>query len=364
MSRIARLLSLTTTISAAALAATPAFAHHPGTGGGAATSGPINIISATTLERGQGAAAVLFEMIKLAPLGNDTLETLAGQHVHAHSLDRILAPSVVLAYGIMSDLTVSVRLPFVKRQDIRAGHHSHVHGVGAVNEVEERGDTSGIGDLTVLNQYRFLNNRSTGTEATLLFGFKAPTGKTNEVDAHGELFEAEFQPGSGSWDGLFGLAFSHSFGIVGLHASGLYSLVSEGIQDTDLGDRFHYGIGISYRLAGMPSDGPMKLGGHRHGSHTHAAGTAPHAHDEPRSSSGLAVDLVLELNGEWSAKQESAGEKDPNSGGHTLYLSPGVRLSGNNMSAFVSVGVPVVNDLNGFQAEPDWRLFSGLAFAF
>lgn len=364
MPRMHRLLSLMASASLIPLAVAPAFAHHPGTGGGIGTSGPINIITSTTLERGQGAAAVLFEMIKLAPLSNHTLETLAGHHVHAHSLDRILAPSVVLAYGIMNDLTVNVRLPFVKRQDIRAGHHSHDDEHGAEAEVEARGDTSGIGDLTVLNQYRFMNNRATGTEATLLFGFKAPTGKTNEVDAHGELFEAEFQPGSGSWDGLFGLAFSHSFGAIGLHASGLYSLVSEGIQDTDLGDRFHYGVGISYRLGGIPAEGPMKLGGHRHGTHTHAAGTAPHAHDEPRSSSGLAVDLVLELNGEWSARQESAGVKDPNSGGHTLYLSPGVRLSGNNMSAFVSVGVPVVNDLNGYQAEPDWRLFSGLAFAF
>jgi hypothetical protein len=73
---------------------------------------------------------------------------------------------------------------------------------------------------------------------------------------------------------------------------------------------------------------------------------------------------VLELNGEWHDKQEIAGVKDPNSGGNVVYLSPGVRLSQDKWSGFVSIGVPVINDMNGVQAEPDWRLFSGVAVAF
>ena len=66
----------------------------------------------------------------------------------------------------------------------------------------------GFGDVTVLGQYRFLNNQVSGTQAAVLFGAKAPTGATNPVDPFGEFFEAEFQPGSGSWDALFGAAFS------------------------------------------------------------------------------------------------------------------------------------------------------------
>ena len=38
------------------------------------------------------------------------------------------------------------------------------------------------------------------------------------------------------------------------------------------------------------------------------------------------LDLVLELNGEWHDKQRIAGIPDPNSGGTTVYLSPGVRV--------------------------------------
>jgi len=57
-------------------------------------------------------------------------------------------------------------------------------------------------------------------------------------------------------------------------------------------------------------------------------------------------------------------EKDPNSGGNVVYLSPGVRVSYGGLSGFASVGVPVVNNLNGLQAKPGYRVVSGLAWAF
>lgn len=352
--------TLAATLTSIGLLAYPAMAHHPSAGGSTGSSGPINVISASTLAQGQGAAAIMFELIKLDPLSDHTLEHLAGDHIHAHSLDRILSPSLVLAYGVTGDLMVSARLPFVRRDDIREGHHHHVHGIGGINEVEARGDSSGIGDVTVLAQYRFLKSL-VGPEAAFLLGVKAPTGETGERDADGAVFEAEFQPGSGSWDGLFGIALSQGFGAVSFHASALYTLVTEGTQDTDLGDRLHYGIALSYRLGGMSAPGgPMYAGAHHH-----KGKAAPHHHHhEAPPTPSLAVDLILELNGEWAAKQEAAGVKDANSGGHTLYLSPGIRMTYDKVSAFASVGVPVLNDLNGFQAEPDWRLFTGIAVAF
>jgi hypothetical protein len=38
---------------------------------------------------------------------------------------------------------------------------------------------------------------------------------------------------------------------------------------------------------------------------------------------GPALDLVLELNGEWHDHQRIAGVNDPNSGGNVVFLSPG-----------------------------------------
>jgi hypothetical protein len=127
--------------------------------------------------------------------------------------------------------------------------------------VEDLGNSSGIGDLTLLGQYRFFNNKAAGLEAALLLGVKAPTGKTDNLADTGERLETEFQPGTGSWDGLFGLAVTKRFGAWALDSNVLYVLAGKGAQQTDLGDRFQYNAAISYRLAGgFGSGGAMHLG--------------------------------------------------------------------------------------------------------
>ncbi|MGE0855396.1 MAG: hypothetical protein AB7L18_04830, partial [Hyphomicrobiaceae bacterium] len=59
-----------TLVALACLTTSPAFAHHPTSAGGTGASGPINVISAATLDQGQTAAAVSFELIKLGPLSD------------------------------------------------------------------------------------------------------------------------------------------------------------------------------------------------------------------------------------------------------------------------------------------------------
>jgi hypothetical protein len=345
---------------AALLLAPPAFAHHPSGAGSSGGAGPIATITATTLEEGHSAAAVFFEMVKINPLSDAQLKTFAGQGVH--SMDAILAPTLVYAYGITNDLTIIGRLPVVTRLDIREGN--------AGNAVDERGDSSGIGDLTLLGQYRFYNNKATRTEAALLLGLKAPTGRTNEYDKLGERFETEFQPGSGSWDGLFGAAFTQRVGAWSFDGNVLYQLATKGAQETDLGDRFLYNVAVSYRLMGSaapPMDRPMHAGALPEPMYHGGPKAAGHRHvdrEPPPPPPGPKLDLVLELNGEWHGHQTIAGVRDENSGGNVVYLSPGLRLSWDKWSGFVSVGVPVVNHVNGVQAEPNWRLLSGVAVNF
>ncbi len=376
MNNSLRILAAATACAVAA----PAFAHHPGGPGNASGSGPINTISATTLRAGQGAAGVMFEIIRLRELSNETLgeaahaaappavhhgaeeglhEEQAGDgHAEAdghspHSLKSIESINIALAYGLTDDLTVSARLPFVRRTDIREGLHFHEHPVLGehVNVIETLGDASGVGDVTLFGQYRFLKGAGSGLEMAALFGVKLPTGKTSENANEGERFEAEFQPGSGSWDGQFGLAATMRSGPWSFDTSALYHLVTEGTQNTDLGDRLLYGVALSYRVMGGPAAE----------EHVHADG-AVHLHKS--ASNALNVDLVLELNGEWHDKQVAGTEIDDNSGGHTLYVSPGVRLSAGDWSGYASVGIPVVEDMNGLQPDPDWKLVTGVAFSF
>ena len=56
------------------------------------------------------------------------LEALAGQHIHAHNTDYNLNASVGMAYGVTHHLTLSAELPYVRREGLREGEHSHEAG--------------------------------------------------------------------------------------------------------------------------------------------------------------------------------------------------------------------------------------------
>jgi len=174
-------------IASTAIGAGAASAHHPGIGG----AGGIFTIGAGTLDQGQFAFSAFVDYLRLKQLSDPTLLANVGKDVHG--LQTVESRALAFAYGITNDLTVSVRLPWVRRTGILEGVQEDPADPAMVRD---RGNTSGFGDVTVLGQYRFLNNQVSGTQAAVLFGVKAPTGATNLVDPFGEIFEAEFQPGS------------------------------------------------------------------------------------------------------------------------------------------------------------------------
>ena len=339
---------------------TPAIAHHPGGVSNASAAGPIWTITATTLEQGHAAAAFWYEYVRLGGLGDAQLIAAAAQHIHAHSIKTIQSPVASFAYGVTDDFMISLRAPGVRRTDIREGHHSH--GPEG-NTVDVRGDSSGFGDVTLLGQWRFLNNIISQTEAAVLFGVKAPTGRTNVLDDQGLLFETEFQPGTGSWDALFGGAFTQRFGKWSFDSNLLFIATSTGSQQTNMGNRFLYNAALSYRLFGANvSDGHNALA---HAGHSHSHSVPARKAPVPITSQpGWSLDAILELNGEWHDYQKVAGVTDPNSGGNTVYLAPGLRATYDRYSGFALVGVPIANHMNGLQSKPEYRVLFGMAVAF
>ncbi len=335
------------------LSATTAFAHHPGGVGNTGDAGPITTISATTLQQGQAVAGVVVDYSSLKTLSDARLTAAASAgEVGVHGLRTIQAMSLSAAYGVTSDLTLGLRLPVVRRTGIRAAEDD---GTGTFDALDH-GNATGLGDLTILGQYRFVHDRSSRFEAALLAGLTAPTGATGRRSRQGELLDAEFQPGSGSWNELVGLALTKRSGPWSFDTNVLYVRAGDGTQNTNIGDQVLANAAISYRLTGFATNvaAPMYHG------------AMPHDHVGPPADSktGPKLDLVLELNGEWHAKQTTAGVADANSGGTTVYLAPGVRISQDRWSGFLSVGVPVVRDTNGLQPEPDWRIRSGIGVAF
>ncbi|ACE99645.1 hypothetical protein IP86_17410 [Rhodopseudomonas sp. AAP120] len=102
-------------------------------------------------------------------------------------------------------------------------------------------------------------------------------------------------------------------------------------------------------------------------AYAHVGEHVPAATDSPmlaRSQDRGALDALLEINGEWHDKERIAGLMDPNSGGSSIFISPGLRFSLKNWTSYVSLGIPIANHYNGIQATPAWRTLFGISVVF
>ena len=314
-------------------------ADHPTVAFGSEASGPINTIAATALPVGKWAVGLRNELIDRDAFANQRLVSLVERGVEdVHSVDPINSASISLAYGFSERVTVSARLPWVMRDNIREGELEDGEA-----EAHAHGDVSGLGDLVLLGNYRAIH--SNGFDGAWQLGFKAPSGTTDEDDA-GARLETEFQPGTGSWDFLVGGAMSKTLGRWALHTNVLLNLTTEGAQNTELGDAVFYNLAAVFALnRNEPVD-----------DHHHGAAHAAHPH--------LRIDAMLEINGETRWKNEIAGVSEVNSGGTIVYLSPGVRASYGKVGGFISFGYPIVDDAKGVQTDVDFRLVGGVSFMF
>lgn len=336
-------------VSLALLSSTAAFAHGDH-GGGAGIVLPHGVVL----------VSAEYDVVQYKGISDARLGALANAGVEeVHSLTSIAVPALNVGYGVTDDFTIGLRLPYLDNEEIREVDATSPTGVNA------RGGVQGIGDMSFTGTYRFLHEETAGIDASITLGVKAPTGKTDVHDRHGELFETEHQPGSGSWDGIAGGTLSKSFGPLSLSATAVYGFTGEGSQSTTLGDRFNYGVTATYRilLANGGVFAPMHLGSKFDGM-MHHGGVEHHEEEGHHDHGGPTLDLSVGLNGQWWDKQVVAGEADGNTGGNVLFITPGVRLTVDNWAGFVSVGIPVATDLNGIQSEPDWQLSAGTSVQF
>jgi len=304
------------------LISTNVYAHHPSGGAGLGETGAVRTVSAATLQQNKWALALQSEFIDFDAFSDRELKEIAQSGSDVHSIDSVFHTIFSIGYGVTDDITVSLKVPYVILNNIKEAH------VDEPDEVHIHGDSKGIGDLTIFSQYRFLKMYDMNVESSVIFGLKIPSGRTGAKDIDGERFETEFQPGSGSWNPIFGIAATKRFRQMSLDADLLYTIATEGAQQTDLGDMFNYDIALSYRVFKEP----------------------------------VVWDLIIEANGEWKQKQKIDGETDENSGETVIFLSPGMRVSlGKKWSVYLSAGFPVVQDLNGNQNDTDMRAVMGLS---
>ncbi|MFZ0334588.1 MAG: hypothetical protein WBG29_00435 [Candidatus Acidiferrales bacterium] len=112
---------------------------------------------------------------------------------------------------------------------------------------------TGLGDAMVLVKYRFYRRDSQRgtTQASVTFGPKIPTGRTDLTDGNGGLLPASLQPGSGSADLFLGANWTYTglFDLERLVADeDFHSILrTQGAQATRLGSDIESRFWLSYR---------------------------------------------------------------------------------------------------------------------
>jgi hypothetical protein len=288
----------------------------------------VHTLSSDGLRAGRAAVGLRYEQQEIDRYSDAQLLSFAQQDVDAHSYDRRMALRLGGYYGITDSISVGVDLPWVDNVGLREA----VPGVSP--DVENNGSQSGLGDASLFTQWTVHRDAASGQSASLYAGAKLPTGETHKKSSGGDRLEPDHQLGSGSVNPLLGASVGQSVGNLMLTASAMYEFATEGTLSSNLGDIVRLNCGFGW------SPEAMKEG-------------------------SLRWTFLLEAVGEWRERAEIDGATDQNTGGSQLFVAPGVRATWNeSWSSYASLSLPVVEDLNGEQADTDLRFTAGFALLF
>ena len=275
------------------------------------------VIVATFNTRRVYAAAINTEMA-LAPAEGTTVVRSQLRYVRAtddpsgmgREKDQIIWSNTVL-YGIAGNFILGVNVPFLDvEMDSATGTMM---------------DEKGVGDITLIAKYRFWQHdlKAYTDRISGIFGLELPSGD-DALSSH-------------SLDPILGMVFTHqslnrSGRVWEIDADVLY-MVSTEARDVDLGDTFRYDFAFGYQLWPGETSDRLLMG-------------------------------ILELNGIYSEQDWMSGSSDSNSGGHKLYLSPGLAFVAKRFIIEAGAKIPVIQELNGNQLEEDFSLSLGVRFQF
>lgn len=238
----------------------------------------------------------------------------------------VLGGITVLGYGAARDLAVFGVLPYLdKSLEIttprgRATRH-----------------TSGIGDARLFGRYTLVQKDARGRTFRVapFFGVKLPTGDDDDSDDLGRL-PAPLQLGSGSWDPFGGVVLTRQTLDFQIDAQVSYQGNTEA-NDFEFGEEVRLDASMQYRL--WPRE--LEYGG------------------VPGYVYG-----ALEGNFIHKGKNRSNGSNEPDSGGTSLSLAPGIQYVTRRWILEAIVQVPIIQNGNGSALEDDYTFRAGFRFNF
>jgi len=324
MNPLTKRLTGTAVLGAALAAATPAGADHgPGTSGGGASTQ-----SGETLKPGKFSIELRTEYTEFENLSAAQITAKAEKAGGFDLLDRSFVSTVGLSYGVVENFQIGLALGCYNAVNARESEFDSGTGDSELATF----DPDGLTDLWLTGKYRFY--RGPLGSVAVFGGVKFPTGKFDVDNSAGERVEPSATAGSGSYDGMLGLAYSRFLTArLTFDASAQYTLRTEA-DDFKLGDRIDGGVAFAYRFTEDIQKFPQ-------------------------------VSAFAEASVRHLYKSEEEGERDPNTGGTALFLTPGVRVGfTKNFSFTVSSPLPVLQELNGTQLKTSYKVNGGLTFGF
>lgn len=238
----------------------------------------------------------------------------------------VLGGVSVLGYGVTSDLALFGVLPYLDKQlDLTMPGGQQVTR-----------SARGIGDAHVFARYTAFQKDMRGSNFRVapFIGVKLPTGSDNDRDGLARLPQP-LQLGSGSWDPLGGVIATYQTLDYEIDTQVSYQANTKA-NGFEFGDEFRFDTSLQYRL--LPRELGTGVPGFLYG--------------------------VIETNLLHQAKNRINGVNDPNSGGTTLFLSPGLQYVTKKWVLEAIVQFPVVQHLNGAALKADFIVRTGFRVNF
>jgi len=230
-------------------------------------------------------------------LYKDGIEAHLGAHREKAGQKKETELGLELSYGLTGDWAAGIELPYIKAED------------GADK-------ARGTGDARLFTKYRFWREDSLGIQETAAV-------LVNAMLDNGD--DKENPPlGSGTTDTLLGFTYGYESLKWYRWTSIRYRRNGENGAGLRQGDKLFFDLAVGIR---------------------------------PTPPSYLRPDTVwlLELNREQGQRAELNGVEVSNTGGTEWYLSPGIFWTQRNFAVKAGVQLPIASNLNGSQAESDYR---------
>ena len=242
--------------------------------------------------------------------------------------------TMTVGYGFSPRLSAFVSIPYIRNTMDMAMQMGMMWKISKMDSIQE------LGDVTLMGLYRIYTDFDVAPNNALTVGLgvKTPTGSSTVKGSSGKFIHAHMQPGTGSWDPLIAIVYARMMNPFLLQADATYQLATRNSDGYRFGDSFtanlvgKYAVSRIFNITGGLTFLHVNGSSDRDGKYTN-------------------------LN--------SLMDDPANTGGNSLWLSPGLQLLPSKGSLIdVKVQVPVWEHVKGVQLVSRYRILLGVSYSF